>query len=320
MVKRRMGIMILTLCLCLCLVPCNVLAASTADAKEPISTGKECSLTIFYGYDGTPFPGETVNLYQVAGVSADFQYTLTAPFASSGLILNGVQTNGEWNVIRSTLEVQILSNHIEPIQTVQTDTSGQARFDHLTPGLYLTSAVDVVQDEQTCSFASALVALPGLDPDGLWQYNVEVIAKPEILPPVQPDAEIQLKVTKLWKGDSNAHRPRSIEVEIFRNGTLYETVLLSEKNHWSHRWTAKDDGAKWTVAEKDVPAGYTMTVEQREYTFIITNTRQDQPKPPAPPTGDTSNILLYTIMMYASGMMLVILGVAMRRKRHEETK
>lgn len=324
MVTRKMGIIALLFCFCLSLMPPYAQAASTADAKEPIVTDRECTLSVCYGYEDTVFSGQTVQLYQVADVSSGGQYTLTNAFAASELILNGIQTNGEWNVIRSTLETHIVADYIAPTQTVTTDTNGQAQFARLNPGLYLVSAVEVAQDDLSCSFDSTLVALPGLDTDGLWQYEVTVSAKPQVLPPVQPDETLQFTVLKLWKGDENhSDRPTSIEVEIFRDGISVETVVLSSDNQWSYSWTAKDDGASWKVIERNVPTGYTMTVEQRESTFLLTNTKvpenPDQPTPKPPSTGDTANIMFYTILLYASGTMLLLMGIAGKRKRHEET-
>lgn len=319
MVKRRFGIVVLLLCFCLCMLPCQALAVSTTDAKEPISIEKECSLTIYYGFEGAAFSNHSVKLYKVADISADFQYALTAPFAASGLTLNGIQTQSEWNVIRSTIEARILADNIALTKAVETNASGQALFTGLNPGLYLVSAVEVAQDDFTCFFDAALVALPGLDTDGLCKYQVAVTAKPQVLPPIEPDEEIQLKVLKLWKGDEGrADRPQSIEVDIFCNGTIFKTVTLSKENNWSYHWTAKANGISWKVVERNVPDGYIMTVEQQETSFTITNSRSDSSNPP-PQTGDTTNILLYTVMMYVSGMMLIILGIVGKRKRHEET-
>lgn len=321
MAERRLGIIALLLCVCLCVMPYTAWAASTTDAREPISIDRECTLTIFYSHDGTAFPEQTVQLYQIADVSADFQYTLTPAFAETGLILNGIQTNGEWKVIRTTLESYIVAKKLAPEQTTVTDETGKADFSRLTPGLYLVSAVQVTLDDMECFFDSALIAVPGLGGDGLWQYEVAVSAKSEILPPTEPDEEIQLKVLKLWKGDEGRpSRPKSIEVEIFRDGISYGVVTLSEENNWSYSWSAKADGASWTVVERNVPDGYTMTVGERETTFVITNTYQDLPKPPPPQTGDTANTLLYTILMYVSGTMLILLGVARKRRSHDETK
>ena len=320
MAKRRLGIMILLLCFCICALPCAVLAISITDAKEPIITDEDCTLVITYRHEGVAISNQTVKLYRIADVAADCQYTHTASFEASGLILNGIQTNGEWNVIRSTLDAYILANDIEPVMSVMTDDSGNASFESLKPGLYLASAVHVIQDDVSCAFDSALVSLPGLRTDGYWRYHVAVSAKSETLPPVEPDEKIELKVIKLWKGDEKQNtRPQHVEVEIFQDGTSYAFAMLSEDNNWSHSWLAEDDGADWKVVERNVPSGYAMTVERRDTTFIITNTLQNQPHPQPPKTGDTSNVLLYTVLMYVSGAMLVILGVTGKRKSYEET-
>ena len=315
MAKRGIRIIVVCLCLCICITSSLVLAASTTDAKEPIAIEQTCGLTISYGYDGTFFEGQTVQLYHVAEVSSDYRYSLTSPFAATGLILNGIQTQGEWNVIRSTTEVFILANKMTPIKTVETDEKGQACFAQLTPGLYFASAVTVEQGESTCTFESALVALPGLDTEGLWEYQVAVAAKPQILPPVQPGEDIQLKVVKLWKGEEDRdQRPHRVEVELFRNGVSHKTVTLSEENNWSYSWTAKDDGAIWKVIERNIPEGYIMTVEERGTTFVMTNTVDSDTPIDPPPTGDTSNIFLYIVLMIVSGSVLIIVGVTGKRK------
>ena len=318
MAKRRMGIIAFILCICLYLIPCQVQAASTSDAKEPISTNENCSLTISYCSGGIAFSELPVKLYKIADVSADYQYTLTSSFEKSNLILNGIQTVGEWNVIRSTLETYILANDITADFNAKTDFEGKASFDALRPGLYLAITERIIQDETTYVFDSALIALPGLGADGLWQYQVDVTSKSEIIPPSRDDEEIELKVLKLWKGDGGSSaRPATIEIEIFRNGTSYQTATLSENNHWTYTWSAKDDGSDWKVVERNIPTGYTMTIEERETSFVLTNTlNRDVPdNPDSPQTGDTSNILLWVILMIVSGSMLIILGITGKRNR-----
>lgn len=315
MAKRRVAVIVFLLCLCLSWLPCYAQAASTADAKEPISLDKDCSFTIAYRYDGQSFSNHPVKLYKIADVSADFQYTLTAPFANSGLILNGVQSVSEWNVIRSTLETHILAYDVDADFTGVTDQDGQVCFRALKPGLYLATTEQVIQNDWIYVFDSALVALPGLGTDGLWQYEVAVTSKSKAIPPAETDEEIAFKVLKLWKGDNGrSDRPQSIEVEIFRDGVSYQTVILSEENHWTYSWNAADDGAIWKVVERNIPTGYTMTVEERETSFVLTNTRPPD-KPDIPQTGDTTNIMLYFVLMNVSGIMLIILGIAGKRKR-----
>ena len=97
-------------------------------------------------------------------------------------------------------------------------------------------------------------------------------------------------------------------------------MTLSEKNNWTYQWTVKDDGAIWKVVERNIPAGYTLTIAERGNSFILTNKLKDNSPSDSPQTGDTSHILPYTVLMYISGALLILVGITGKRKRHEKTK
>ncbi len=316
MMKGKKGIAALLLCLCLFCVTLGAQAASTSDAVEPIDPESECSLSISYLYGETAFSNVSVKLYGIAAISADYKYTLTPALGTFGLTLNGIQTSGEWDVIRSTLEAYITSRSIEPDAVAQTNDEGVVSFEELECGLYLAVADQASSGEIHCRFESSLVTLPILEQDGSWQYQARVNAKAE---QITDDGEKEFKLLKLWRGDEGSDsRPNSVEVEIFRDGVVYETVILSEKENWSYVWKAKDDGSDWTVAELDVPSGYTMTVEERDNSLVITNTYVHPDDPSKPPnTGDTSSIMLYVVLFALSGTALLILGIVGRRKADE---
>ena len=119
---------------------------------------------------------------------------------------------------------------------------------------------------------------------------------------------------KLWKDEGHENsRPESIEVEIFRNGESYEIVTLSQENNWTYRWTAPADGAQWMVVERNIPEGYTVTVESRSTTFILTNSIPKDPTPDTPQTGDSTNILSAVVLLNLSGMGLILLGIFRKR-------
>ena len=317
MAKRRMGIMAFLLCLCIYLLPSHVNAASTAGAKEPIITDADCSLNVSYRCGGADFSGLSIKLYKIADVSADYQYTLDSAFEGSGLILNGVQTSGEWGVIRSTLETYIFINEIKPDFTVMTDDKGVAHFEDLKPGLYLVASAQEDRYDTIYVFYSTLVSVPNLNENGGWEYDVSVATKSQFIPPVEPDKDVEFKVVKLWKGEKEKDsRPKSVEVEIYRNGTIYQTVSLSENNNWTFAWLAAEDGSDWKVVERKVPEGYNMTIDERQNSFILTNTfvGKGPDAPSTPDTGDSSNIMLYIILMIVSGAILIVLGVTGKRK------
>ena len=317
MAKRRMGLIALLFCLCLSLFPCQAFAASTEEATEAVATQKDCSLSVTCRYEDTLFAGVSVKLYRIANVSSDFNYSLTAPFAASGLELNGIRTQGEWNVVRSTLEAYIVANNISPNHTALTNEAGQASFSPLKTGMYFALFEDAVQDDISCSFISALIALPTLDNEGKCQYNISMSPKPSALPPIGPDGKTEYKVLKLWKGDEGkGTRPNSVEVEIFRNGDSFEKVILSDENNWSHSWLAEDDGASWLIIERNTPSGYTATIEQKETTFVLTNTLKTPPgHGDIIQTGDNANLMLYMVLLYASGSILLLIGIIGKRKR-----
>lgn len=315
MAKRRMGIIAFLLCFCMFLAPLTAQALTTTTATEPILPNQACSLSISYICNGITFSELPVKLYKIADVSADYQYTLATPFKDSKLSVNGIKNANEWNIIRSTLETYIIANKIPEDFKASTNLIGQADFESLPTGLYLATTEPIIKENFTYLFDSALVALPNLKVDGLWQYNVEINAKSQFLPPIDSDEKEEFKVLKLWKGDfSKSNRPENVEIEIFRNGTSFGTAILSEENHWTYSWSTEDNGSDWKVIEVNVPSGYVMTVEQKENTFILTNTSSEKTDTPSvPQTGDTTNILLYVIIMNISGIMLIVLGILRKR-------
>ena len=289
---------------------------STTDSAEPILTDKECSLTLTYSHEKTVFENVNVKLYKIAVVTSDYQYTLSPAFKDSALNLNGIKSVGEWNIVRSTLETYIVANKIEADFNAVTNKLGNAEFEALKTGMYFTLTEQIVKDDYTYFFDSALVELPKLGLDGVWQYNVAVNLKSEFLPPIEPDEVKEFKILKLWKGDNDSIRPEKIEAEILHNGKSYKKVTLSKDNNWSYSWTTQDDGAIWKVIERNVPSGYVATVYDRDNSFVLTNTFEDgDERPPTPQTGDTSNVMLYVILMIVSGVMMIILGIMRKRTR-----
>ena len=72
-------------------------------------------------------------------------------------------------------------------------------------------------------------------------------------------------------------------MQLLRNGVVYDTVTLTANNGWAARWFGLDIDAEWTVAEANVPAGYTAGVAHTGNSFVITNTfGVELPEPPVP--------------------------------------
>lgn len=313
--KRMIEWLSLFLCLCLCVLPLEVYASSTDQANGFINTEQKCTLHLTYSYDALYFSDVSVNLYQIATVSRDCQYTATEAFAPCGLNFNGITSQSEWNTIQSTLNNFIAANAPAPVAQQKTNEEGKAVFTDLEPGLYLSSPVQVTHDGFRYYFASVLSALPDLNEENAWEYEVSAKCKPDVDNPSGED--IQYKVVKLWKDEGHEeNRTESIEIDIIKDGETVKTVVLSDDNNWSYSWYAEDDGSVWSVMERNIPEGYSVTVENRLTTFTVVNS-YSTPPPDIPQTGDTSNIGFFVILMCLSGCALMILTVAQRRRRYE---
>ncbi|MBR6595845.1 MAG: Cna B-type domain-containing protein [Oscillospiraceae bacterium] len=86
-----------------------------------------------------------------------------------------------------------------------------------------------------------------------------------------------VNVQKVWADEGYYDRPESVEVTLYRDEEVYETVTLNADNDWRYSWTSLTDEYTWTVDEKNVPEEYVKTVTNEGYDFTITNTRTAKP-------------------------------------------
>ena len=95
------------------------------------------------------------------------------------------------------------------------------------------------------------------------------------------DNETSVTVEKKWILDDGGQMPASVTVALLRNGEVYKTVKLNAGNHWRHTWTGLSDRYDWSVAEVDVPEGFTSSMEKNGWTYTIIN--DDLPEEPETP-------------------------------------
>lgn len=298
--RKRMLATVLTV---LFLLGALALAAEGATYVDTEATG---SLTLTYSCEGQPLAAAQIRIYRVAEISKYADFLLTGAFTELPVEVNQVKTQTEWNQVASTLSAYVTAMEILADAQAVTDAEGVVRFDSLPLGLYLVEGLRVDVEGGYRQFDSFVISVPDLDETDSWVYDVQ--AKPKsVFQEVTPQP-ITYTVNKLWKDEGYSHlRPQNITLELYRDGTLVETVTLSAENDWSYSWSAPDDGAVWQVVEADVPEGYTVTMEQKDTFFFVTNGYEDPEKPPK--TGDITDLRLPMILMGVAGAGLVILGV-----------
>ena len=92
--------------------------------------------------------------------------------------------------------------------------------------------------------------------------------------------KISVSVTKEWddENDQDGIRPTSIDVNLKNGATIVDTITLNEENNWTYTFTdlpkkSKGTEIEYTVAEEDIPEGYTTaTIGDMETGYTITNT------------------------------------------------
>lgn len=304
MLKKRILVILLAVAL---LTTC---AAVTASARGRVDVDAAGSLALNYSYEGQGFSGLNIRIYRVAEISTYGQYHLTGAFTGYPVEINNVKTQDEWKQVASTLAAYVVSDGIVPDREAVTAEDGTVHFADLTTGLYFVERVRAEYDRGYCEFGGFVISVPTVDEKDDWVYDVTATPK-SVYHQILPE-DITYTVSKLWKDAGNENkRPQNVELELYKDGELMETVVLSAENDWTYSWTAPDDGAVWHAVEANVPDGYTVTLSQQGNYFYVTNTFDAPPE--SPKTGDTANIYLIVGLMILSGAVLVVLGMGSLR-------
>ncbi|MDD6800901.1 MAG: Cna B-type domain-containing protein [Firmicutes bacterium] len=254
-------------------------------ALDPVKTDMKCTLTLEYSFGGVEF-----SVYQVAVISTTGELSLTGAFADYKVSLE--QDWSGWRALAQTLEVYVGRDKPEPADTGKTNAEGRLVFRDLNVGLYLVIGKASVIGNKTITPQTFLICLPNLyDENEGWVYNVTADPKYITNDHGEDKGTVKRKVIKIWNdSESEISRPQSIEVELLRDGTVFDTVTLDEKNNWSYTWEDLNNSYIWTVIEKEVPDGYTMVMNQEGITFVITNTIEDIPDKPDKPVEESSTV------------------------------
>lgn len=289
---RQLYIVLVCLAAVVSLLPGNARAASRIDTERPVS------LTLHYQKDQA-VSGVKFSLYRVAEVSSAATFRLTGDFADCKVSLDQ-PSSADWRALAETLAAYAARDGLTPLDSGRTDSNGVLRFPNqqetLLPGLYLVVGESHTSGKYTYTPSPFLICLPNLDEKtDQWVYDETVNPKYTWTKDDEGSDTVNRKVLKAWEDDGNeAMRPREVVVQLLRNGKIWDTVTLNEKNNWRYLWTGLDKGDIWQVVEKTVPEGYTVSVSQEGITFVVTNTyHPGEPDKPDTPDGpdqpDTPN-------------------------------
>uniref|UniRef100_UPI002627A674 Cna B-type domain-containing protein n=1 Tax=uncultured Faecalicoccus sp. TaxID=1971760 RepID=UPI002627A674 len=98
----------------------------------------------------------------------------------------------------------------------------------------------------------------------------------QVQTPVLPRDGVNVTVDKKWEKDNESVRPDSIEVNLLKDGEVFDTVTIAEEDNWTYTWSDLDFINNWTVEEVAV-ADYNGKVDDKSQDalnkeYVITNT------------------------------------------------
>ena len=182
--------------------------------------------------------------------------------------MNGL-TAQELRNLANVLETKVMLKGQKPLSTAISNKKGMVKWENVENGTYLITGEEVIRNEKLYKPAPILVEIEDNEVTIGVKYFERLIKK-----------EIDINVVKVWDDEGyQEKRPEEVEVWLLRNYKVYKKIELNRDNNWVYTWKGLDARSVWKVIEGDVPEGYTMSVEEDDYEFVITNTYKEESTP-----------------------------------------
>lgn len=283
----------------------------------PVQATRSGSITIVdKTYEGKLLEDINVKLYKVADFTDDSktEIVMKDEFKDFELDIDKLVSSDDLEESARLCESFIIEQSIEPLATAVTDKNGKSVFSDMSYGIYFVMQSQVDSVEYTVNSIPFYVQVPLVDKDGNVNYQVTTYPKNEVIYPGEKD---ELSIIKIWK-DSNDEaklRPDYIEVGLYGDGELKETIALNNLNNWSYTWGNLSKDVAWNVEEIKVPDNYFMTSERNQNQIIITNEfDSDSDGYDIAQTGDKRRIGFYFVLFAFSGVFIFVYLKYYRKK------
>lgn len=250
--------------------------------------------------------GGTVRLHKVGDATVEnsaLTFIPTAEFADSGISLTDVNAAGLADELLAYAEEHDVVGTLK-----EADSTGRAAFTGLAAGLYLVSQETAVSGYYKVS--PFLVSLPMYDAESGWNYSIT--AEPKVQ---RPDDDVSVTVYKKWV-DNNRQRPSELVVQLLRDGSVVDEVVLSQRNDWSYTWDDLNSSYDWDVREKRVPKDYTVSYSRRGNIITITN-KADWYVPPTDVLIQTGQLNWPVPVLFGLGLISMLLGLVLLKRRED---
>lgn len=302
--------------ICLFLIVLVALFSTTSVyAIDVVDINRSVSLTIEY-----PCKGALFNLFFIGNINESGELSLAGEFENYPVTIEKKDT--DWHTVAQTLESYAIRDRLTPIKKGHTTGDGKIRFTDLNPGLYMVSGERYVLGNEAYIPETFIICLPDRENNSdVWNYDVTANPKYEKNAISTPSENTSYSVIKIWEDSaSKKNRPDSIQIDLWKDGQLWDSVSLSSSNNWKYKWEELDSSHVWHVTERSVPDRYTVRIVRNGTTFFVTNTSNDGNynnlvKPKLPQTG----MLWWPVgVMALIGILLLFMGMKIKRKENSE--
>lgn len=274
---------------------------------------QNCSIQISLSTSDKVFSYVKIKLYRVLEITEDNgqQKTALSPkFAKYPIRIN--DDSEDLRELITTAEGLIVSEKIEPDYFAVSDENGNVSFNSIIQGGYLVVGEKFEQDEMIVFPTSSFVTLPFKDSDGEIRNSVHIDMKYD---KQDKNKKITVETMKVWKDNNSKERPKSITVELYCDGKLYKSQVLSEENNWRFKWENLDADSKWLLSEKDIPNSYYVSVSRQGNSFLVTNSIENTytPKTPTGKLPQTGIVFWPIPLLFVTGAVFIVIGMILKR-------
>lgn len=258
------------------------------NAENIIDFGEKGSIevTLTEKSEDIAIKGADITIYQIAYATEEnhnLKFEYTEALKDCHISLENLEDPNLPKELSKCLNENVLSI------TKTTDNNGVVNFENLDLGLYLVTQSNKVEGYSVID--PFLVMTPKIENDE-WIYDIKALPKTDIY------QVVDLKITKVWNTSSN-NLPEKVEIELYKGDTLINTVILNKDNNWTYTFKDIEKSDEYHVKEINIPKGYTVSYQNQEFTFTVTNTDT------LPQTGQ---IFYPIIILTVLGITFILLG------------
>ena len=260
--------------------------------------------------------------YKVADFSESGTFELVGAFDEEKDIIAGLETiesnPGEmttesWVDLAYTLDAFVLHENVKYDFIERTDDNGLITLNNIENGLYLIVGEKAEINGKMYTPNSLLATLPTRDVDGNWTNKVELDYSKKLT----PDKEYkEYNVIKIWDDVNHEDkRPKEgIKVTLYKDGEVYDEVVLNVENDWCYTWTMLPEESEWKAIESEIPAGYQMSSYQDGDYHVIKNIYKTPPGSPGGKLPQTGQLWWPVPVLAFAGLVLFAAGWAKRNR------